>query len=290
MTHTALLLLTTIATALAALALLALGIRAQVRRAGADHTTATHGGRPSLGRFAAVLRPRDERGFEALKSRLVQAGLYSRDAVDLYLTVRLCLMIGGALLAALLLPLVGGAIAALSSFGAILALVLAGPSLWLRLRSTKRRAEASRVLPGTLDLVVVCLDAGLNLEQALARVARKSERGDTLLRAELRIVLEEARAGLSLPVAFRRMATRLGHEELHNIGALVSQASDLGGNMGDALRAHAHTMRHHRMIFLEEQAGKANARLTLPLAICLLPAVLLLLMGPALVMIWRSSF
>jgi tight adherence protein C len=139
-----------------------------------------------------------------------------------------------------------------------------------------------------LDLLVTCLDAGLNLEQALGRVSVRTHNDDGVLAGEIRTTLDEIRAGLTIDLAFRRLAARAGYSEVQNLAALITQATALGANLGDALREHAKTMRHHRMVFLEEQAGKANAKLTLPLTICLLPSVLVLLLGPAVLMIVRS--
>jgi tight adherence protein C len=246
------------------------------------------GGRRRLFKLGAVLRPSEAEAVADLQNRLSRAGLYGRDAVDLYLTVRFSFIVGGLLLFLLMVQLVDGFIGSVLAFMTISSVAIIGPSTWLDWRTKRRQLEIGRNLPAMLDLLVTCLDAGLNLEQGLARVSSEANHGDDVLAAEIRTTLGEMRAGLSIDIAFRRLSARVGHKELQNLTALITQATALGANLGDALRVHAQTMRHHRIVFLEERAGKANAKLTLPLTICLLPSVMILLMGPAVLMILRS--
>jgi tight adherence protein C len=246
------------------------------------------GSKRRFARLGAVLRPGDDQAVAALQGRLARAGIYSRDAIDLYLSVRVSFAVGGLLVLLLSLQFVEGLVGAVVLFMVVAIVAIAGPSAWLDMRTKHRHAEISRGLPAYLDLLVTCLDAGLNLEQALARVSSETHHGDEILASEVRTTLDEMRAGLAIDLAFRRLAARVGHNEVQNLAALITQATALGANLSDALRDHAQTMRHHRIVFLEEQAGKANAKLTLPLTVCLLPSVMILLMGPAVLMILRS--
>ncbi len=284
-----------------ALAFLYLGVSAMRRRSRAKPPRETETGdeladgdiedeekASAFGKIGSVLRPSSEQAMGKLRNRLVQAGLYGRDSVDLYLSVRLTVIIGGLLVFVVWSQTVESLPGVVVLLMAVASVSILAPSIWLDMRTTKRKVEISRTLPGTLDLLVTCLDAGLNLEQALTRVASETRFGDDLLSQELRITLEEIRAGLSTAVAFQRLAARLGHDEVKNLSALVAQASNLGANLGDTLRSHSQTMRKHRIVFLEEQAGKANAKLTLPLTMCLLPSVMILLLGPAVLMIMQS--
>ncbi|MBK8480158.1 MAG: type II secretion system F family protein [Proteobacteria bacterium] len=277
---------------LAAFALisLALAVRAVRRRRASlpftDSSPAEQVPATPLGQLGARLRPADAHELGALRSRLARAGLHSEDAVDLYLSVRLLLLIllFIAVPVVLFAPLSNLAVKVLI-LGALVLSVGVGPSIWLDGRTRERLFALGRTLPSTLDLLVTCLDAGLNLEQGLARVvARGTQRGDILAR-ELGIALEEMRAGLSMGESFRRMAQRLDHPDVQNLAALIGQASALGGNVSSALRAHAEAMRAQRLAFLEEEAGKTNAKLTLPLVLCLLVSMLLMLFGPAILAI-----
>lgn len=239
-------------------------------------------------RIGSLLKPKDAAEIEALKSRVVRAGLTSRDAVELYLTIRWSVVVLGLVVTALIASTTSELEVAVIAFVAITAGTILGPGAWLDGRTRRRQRAISRSLPSTLDLLVTCLEAGLGLEQAIDRVSAESRAGDDVLAAELRITLAELRAGLPLTIVFRRFAARIGLEDINTLAAVITQAATLGTNITDVLRGHASTMRHHRMLELEEKAGKANAKLTLPLTICLLPAVLVILLGPAAIMMLRS--
>jgi tight adherence protein C len=288
-------LLPAIGTALFAFLFMLLAFRSHRRRtrelAQAEETPETAApaeGKGGVRRIGALLRPKDAAEIEALKSRIVRAGLSNRDAVELYLTIRWSLVILGMVVSALIATTASEIEVAAIAFVGITAATLLGPGAWLDGRTRGRQREISRSLPSTLDLLVTCLEAGLGLEQAIDRVSAEARSGDDVLAAELRITLAEMRAGLPVTIVFRRFAARIGLEDINTLAAVITQAATLGTNITDVLRGHASTMRHHRMLELEEKAGKANAKLTLPLTICLLPAVLVILLGPAAIMMLRS--
>ena len=239
-------------------------------------------------RFGALLAPKDAEAIKELKSRVNQAGLYSRDAVDLYLTIRLSMLVGGFVLALLLSTLPTEPGLSVLIFMTVMGLAVVGPGIWLGMRTKARQMEILNTLPTTVDLLVTCLDAGLGLEQALERISEQSRFSDDLLASELRITLAEMRAGLDIPTAFRKFSARIGVEDVSTLSAVITQATALGTNIADILRDHAKTLRQHRLLELEERAGKANAKLTLPLTMCLLPSVMVLLLGPAVIMMMRT--
>ena len=283
--------------ALGALAFLLLAIRSyKSRRAMLDslaplaqpEQVADVPGGTRASKLGSVLRPKEEAAIDELRSRVNQAGLYSRDAVDLYLTIRLSVLVGGLVVTLLLISLVQEPAPSVLIFLGMMGGSVLGPSIWLGMRTKKRQMEILNTLPTTLDLIVTCLDAGLGLEQALERVSEQSRFADDLLASEFRITLAEIRAGLDIPTAFRKFSARIGVEDVATLTAVITQAVNLGTNIGDILRDHARTLRQHRMLALEEQAGKANAKLTLPLTMCLLPSVMVLLLGPAVIMMMRS--
>jgi len=242
-----------------------------------------------LGRLGARMRPSNPEELGALRYRLMRAGLNSDDAVDLYLIVRLLLLVvlTGAVGFILLWPAVGLAIRTVVI--GVLALALGvGPSIWIDARTKERLFQIGRELPVALDLLVICLDAGLNLDQALGRVVAGGAKREEVFAGELGVALEEMRAGLPLSESIRRMAQRIDHPDVHSLAALIGQVSALGGNVAGALRAHSEAMRVQRLSFLEEETGKATAKLTLPLVLCLLLSMMLLLFGPAVVSVSES--
>ena len=239
-------------------------------------------------RFGALLAPKDAEAIKELKSRVNQAGLYSRDAVDLYLTIRLSMLVGGFVLALLLSTLPTEPGLSVLIFMTVMGLAVVGPGIWLGMRTKARQMEILNTLPTTVDLLVTCLDAGLGLEQALERVSEQSRLSDDLLSTELRMTLAEMRAGLDVATAFKKLSARIGVEDVNTLAAVITQATALGTNIADILRDHAKTLRQHRLMALEERAGKANAKLTLPLTLFLLPSVMVLLLGPAVIMMMRT--
>jgi len=245
-------------------------------------------GENRFARVGSLLRPKNDKDIKELKSRISQAGLYSRDAMDLFLTIRLSTLFGGLVLSLMLISSVNEPPLAVLAFCFIMGLAFLAPGIWLGGRTKRRQMEVLRSLPSTVDLLVTCLEAGLGLEQALARVSEQGRFDDDLLSRELRITLAEIRAGLDVGTAFKKFSSRLGVEDVNTLAAVITQATALGTNIGSLLRDHARTMRQHRMLQMEERAGKANAKLTLPLTLCLLPSVLILLLGPAVIMMMNS--
>lgn len=276
----------------------ALLIAIRLRRAQVPEPADASGGRATPGattgwrRLASRLRPQRGGEVEALQQRLVHAGLYGRDAIDLFVTVRFVLLVAG-----LLAVMVGRTLLAESGFDQlVLVLVVAGavviaPNAWLNRRIQRRQVEVSEALPDLLDLLVVCLEAGLGLEQALERVVRGGGGpvGESrLLRQELDTVLSDVQLGMPVPAAWRRLAQRLGGEDVGSVAALIAKASVMGARLGELLRGHSKTVRQRQLLRLEEATGVANAQLALPLTICLLPAALLLMMGPAALALYRG--
>jgi tight adherence protein C len=246
-----------------------------------DPRDAEVAGPPRLGtRFRALgsfLRPGNDAAMEELRSRTTRAGLYGRDAVDLFLTVRLVGIVVAAVSIVLAVKTVASPLMAVLLVVILGGVAVIGPGAWLDARARQRQAEVSAELPEALDLLALCLEAGLGLTQALDRVA---SRGDSLLSRELRMVLSDISVGLPVDQAFHRFAIRVGSDDVKTVAALVSKGTSLGSGIGGLLRDQVNTMRDRQISELETLAGKASAKLSLPLSICLLPAGMMLLMGP----------
>jgi len=154
-------------------------------------------------------------------------------------------------------------------------------------RTSDRQSAVGRGLPGAVDLLVTCLDAGLALEQSIARVAADLAHAEPILAEELRTTASELEAGVSLADALRRLSRRVGLDELAAMCGVLAQASALGAPIAQTLREYAIASRRQRIAWLEERAGTLSTRLTLPLALCLLPAALLIILGPAAVQLMK---
>jgi tight adherence protein C len=183
------------------------------------------------------------------------------------------------------------AVTGLSGFLLAIVAILAGVSgpRWIvSMRATDRREAIGAGLPSAIDLLTTCIDAGLSLEQALGRVSRDMEIAAPVLADELQVTGQELAAGVSLPDALRRLARRVGLDDLSALCGVIAQAHGLGAPIGVTLREFAESSRRQRMSQLEERAGKVAAKLTIPLAVFFLPAAMLVILGPAVVQLVRA--
>jgi tight adherence protein C len=240
--------------------------------------------------IGALLRPRGA-AMEDLQTRATRAGLYGKDALDLFLAVRLMLLAVAAGAVLLAISTVEDPMTLMIVVAAALAIALVGPGWWLDRRAQQRQQEVAEALPETVDLLVVCLEAGLGLEQALERVVQAEvaeQRYGALLHDELSTVLADIRVGVPIDRSLRRMLGRVGGEDLQAVVGVISKAAALGAQMTDLLRGHTKTLRQRQLLALEEETGKASAKLTLPLTICLLPAALILMIGPSVLMLFKT--
>jgi len=241
-----------------------------------------------LAPLGALLRPGPPRALARLKARLARAGLRNPEQLDAYLAAHALCRLGG-LAAALWCGLRpgGGLLGGLSACLAIAVGFLAAPRV-LDMRAVARQRAITRALPNALDLLVTCVDAGLSLEQSLARLAAQLGASEPVLADELRVVVSEMEAGVSVDEAMRRLGGRTQVEEMQTLCAVIGQAVKLGARVAQILREYASSARRRRMAQLDERAGRVASRLTLPLAFFLLPASLLVMLGPALVMIMKN--
>jgi tight adherence protein C len=259
---------------------------AQIVAAGGDVTTERGLLRAVVGPVAQAMRPRSQIELDRLVTRLMNAGRRGRDETDRFLEEKVLWTVGGVAFgvgAAAMIPGLPGFLAFLIA----LAVGLLASDRLLAGRTADRQGAVARGLPGAVDLLVTCLDAGLALEQSITRVAADLSHSEPVLAEELRLTASELEAGVSLADALRRLSRRVGLDELAGMCGVLAQASALGAPIAQTLREYAIASRRQRIAFLEERAGTLSTRLTLPLALCLLPAALLIILGPAAVQLMR---
>jgi tight adherence protein C len=237
--------------------------------------------------LAMRLRPSRQSELELLQTRLLRAGRRQRSAVDRYLEEKLLALLGGLFGGIFLGGAVGGSGGFFLMLGCML-LGIIGPDRVIDARGTRRREAVAAGLPGAVDLLVTCLDAGLSLEQAISRVSHDLAHSSPTLAEELRITASEFEAGVALPDALRRLARRVGLDDLAAMCGVVAQAHALGAPVAHTLREYAVASRRQRMSMLEERAGKLSTQLTIPLALFLLPAAMLMILGPAALQLVRA--
>jgi tight adherence protein C len=244
--------------------------------------------RSALPRLGAPLLPKDEGERTRLQTRLVHAGLYSRQAMVLFLGVKMLLIVS---------PLVVGLAAGVSGavpftqgliFGALAGLFgMIAPSFWLDRRKADRQRSFRRALPDALDVMVICLEGGLSPAGALQRVAGELRVAHPGLAAELNIVQREIQFGRSLGEALRQFAGRCDLEEVRGMASVITQAERFGASLVKALRVQAETLRVKRLQYAEEMAQKAAVKILFPTLFFILPGLFIVVLGPAAIQIWE---
>jgi tight adherence protein C len=164
------------------------------------------------------------------------------------------------------------------------------PALWLRRAIGSRKDALQRAIPDALDLMVVCVEAGLGLDQAIGRVGEEVKRAHPELSDELNILALELRTGLSRQEALRNLAHRTDLEEVRNLVALLVQTDRFGTSIGQALRVHADAMRTTRRLKAEELAAKLPVKLLLPLIFFIFPTIFIVVLGSACIKMVRVLF
>jgi tight adherence protein C len=226
-----------------------------------------------------------------LRSRLIAAGYNQEYAPRVYSLVRLGTVIGFPV-ATLAFLWAGGnspSITKIYIYGMVAALFgLYLPSLFIRAKADRRQRDIINGFPDALDLMLVCVEAGLGLEAAFSRVGMEMTRSHPLLAEQLGSVVLELRAGRSQEDALRRMADRAGADEIRAFATLLIQSHKLGSSISQTLRTYAAEMRERRRMRAEEKAHRLPVLLSVPLVTCMLPVMIGVLMLPAVIRTIRT--
>jgi tight adherence protein C len=161
------------------------------------------------------------------------------------------------------------------------------PNAFLQQRIAHRKREIFESFPDALDLMTVCVEAGLGLDAALSRVGNEMRLKSAPLAEELHLVTLELRAGNTRERALRNLALRTGVEEIDTLVAMLVQADRFGTTVADSLRVHSDSLRTKRRLRAEEAAAKIPVKLLFPLIFCIFPSMLLVLLGPAFISVYR---
>jgi tight adherence protein C len=225
--------------------------------------------------------PKGEIMVHALRMRLQQAGMRDDGAMARYVRWR----VTGLAIAAVVNTVLILAQAKFTTWivygGASLFFGYFGPEGYIDRTRQARQLQISEALPSLMDLMVLCLDVGLSVESAFERVTQEMRSLHPLMAEESALMVREIGAGLTFPQALKRMAERIGVEDLLTLARLISQASQLGASVAQALREYSDASLNKRMLSLDEKAGKISSMMVLPITVCMLPAVMIALLGPA---------
>ena len=211
-----------------------------------------------LGQQSAV---RDPAKLSVLRSRLMQAGFYNREAPVIYLGVRAAALAVATLGVILVLPLVAGSekavLSGIAIAGLLAALAILGPDRVLNMRRSKREREYSDGFPDLLDLLVASVEAGLSLDAAVTRVTEELARRYPNLTGHLRFLVLELRAGKSRKDAWAAFADRLESTTLGSLATMLRQAEELGTSLGETLTVFSQDMRSKRMLRARREGARA---------------------------------
>jgi tight adherence protein C len=244
--------------------------------------------RTALPKMGAALMPGKEEERTRLQARLVQAGLYGRQAIAVYLGVKLLLIVTppalGLLAGVLGLMPIGYALI-FGALGGVLGMI--APSFWLDRRKARRQVGFRRALPDALDVLVICLEGGLSVPAAFKRVAGELRTAHPLLARELHIVEREVQLGRATGDAVRQFGERADLEEVRSLASVIGQSERFGASLVKALRIHAQSLREKRLQRAEEMAQKAATKILFPTLLFIFPGVFIVLLGPAAIQIYE---
>lgn len=230
---------------------------------------------------------------DALRQKLIAAGYKGTYAPRLYTLIRLVLVFALPMLV-LLAYWSGGSTPSTTklyfSLVVAAALGLYIPNIYIRARADRRQREITNGFPDALDLMLVCVEAGLGLEAAFARVGMEMTTSHPRLAEQFGAVVLELRAGRSHEDALRRMADRAGADEIRAFTTLLIQSTKLGSSIAQTLRTYASEMRERRRLRAEEKAHRLPVLLSIPLVACMLPVMIGVLMLPAGIRVIRTVF
>lgn len=238
-----------------------------------------------LGKLAGFIShsiPLTLQSLSTFKHVLAQAGFRNPQTLALFLTVKVlsaAILVAGYIIYATLIspgrPFFWSQTVLFGLLGFIL------PNVWLVQKKNKRQQEILYTLPDALDLLTVCIEAGLGLDASLVKITEEEWFSKRALAEEFRIVSQEVRAGKPRSEALRDMAERSGVDDLKALVASLIQTERLGTSLAQSLRVYSDSLRLKRRQRAEEAAAKTTVKLVFPLAIFIFPALMVVALGPA---------
>ncbi len=243
-----------------------------------------------LKRFDRLVTPQNEQERSNIRLRLLRAGYRRPSAVRVFYATRAALALGFAFVSLIAVPLlaerlplalIGLFIFLPTTIGYLL------PGLWIE-RQFQRRQEAAQLgFPDTLDMLLICIEAGQGIDQACRRVAREIHKSNPVLSEELKIVNDELWAGKERARVFRDFAERLGVPDIAAFATVLKQSDEFGVSIAETLRIYAAEMRNKRIMRAEEKANLMPVKVALGSILFTVPPTMLIMAGPSLIMMLR---
>ena len=233
--------------------------------------------------------PQSPKDVTVMQRRLIRAGMRSENSLKILYGSKVALGVALPVLAVLVVA--GTSAESGNKFAIVLgaaAVGFFGPNEYVRRMAGKRQHEIARGLPNALDLLVVCVESGLGLDQAILQVSKELENAHPEISQEFGLVNLELKAGKRRVEALRNLAERTGVDDLKKLVAVLIQADRFGTGVAQSLRAHADFMRVQARQVAEEKAAKLGVKLIFPIFFCILPSLFVVTVGPVVVKIMRE--
>lgn len=258
----------------------------------AAETPATGAGfKPLLARMgqaaAQPFMPKTREKQSGLRKNLAKAGIYSTAAIKIVTGAKV-IFLGVGLVAGYLVGNMFGQLLLGLSIGGLAGYLL--PVFWLKTKISANQRALTYGLADGLDLMVVCVEAGLTVDAAMQRVGQELLMAHPALSREFGIAHMETRVGLSRSEALRNLGQRTANAALQSLASMLIQADRFGTSIAHALRIHAETLRNNRQHVAEEQAAKASVKMSFPLVLFIFPATFIVLIGPTIIRMMKSGF
>ncbi|HEX8912019.1 MAG TPA: type II secretion system F family protein [Humisphaera sp.] len=235
---------------------------------------------------AQPFMPKNAETVSKQRQALARAGIYSPGAIR---------TLNGAKVILFGVGIIGGYIVGFLNDNMFMSLSLGGlagylgPRVWLGQRTKANQRALTFGLPDALDLMVVCVEAGLTVDAAMQRVGQELGLAHPAIAREFGIAHMETRVGLTRGEALKNIGVRTGCQPLQSLAAMLVQADRFGTSIAQALRVFAETLRNNRQAAAEEQAAKASVKISFPLVLFIFPSTFIVLCGPVIIELMNSS-
>jgi tight adherence protein C len=229
--------------------------------------------------------PRSPEDVSTLRKRLICAGYREKSYVNIFYSAKLMVPVALCILAS---------VTGLYRLGALFVYALAAglgflaPDFWLSNRVSARQLELRLGLPEALDLMVICVEAGLSVDKATMRTAEELKMSQPAIADELYLVYLEQRAGRPRAEAWKHLGERTEVDTVRSLASIVIQADRFGTSIGKTLRAHAQSLRIRRRQDAEEQAAKTTVKLVFPLVLFIFPSLFVVTLGPSMIVMFEG--
>ena len=250
-------------------------------------------GKDKLEKYSNFLEPQNEEEYSASKLTLMQAGYRSPNAVRIFHFVQFALGIFGLLAGSIYAMFLASEVSVETQYLVMMIGVPGGvgyflPKYWVTRRKAIRQQEITNGFPDSLDMMLVCVEAGQSLDQSIVRVSSELKSGFPDLSEEFEIVSQEVKAGKDKNSVLRDMSERCGVADITSFVTVLVQSQQFGTSIADALRVYSSEMRDKRVMRAEEAANKLPTKMTLATMMLTVPPLMAILIGPSIYAIVKN--